>query len=191
MESNWPEFYANRLGRSYLYYCKERYKPFIDAIWNNTRREANVIEFGCGTGTITQCLLERAGRQHHLLIDKDATMLDMAKFRLREHGTKNIGWLQADIRELISIVSYKSDMIHSHGVLEHYSDFDIVRIVNVCLAVAPIQVHYVPGLYPSPSYGDERLLPVEYWQHLLPSAEITTFNDGLDYCIVVKNASAV
>jgi hypothetical protein len=46
------------------------------------------------------------------------------------------------------------------------------------------QVHYIPGQYPSASFGDERLLPLSHWQKVLRPARAFTFNEGLDYALV-------
>jgi hypothetical protein len=44
-----------------------------------------------------------------------------------------------------------------------------------------VQVHYVPGLYPAPTFGDERLMSVAEWWDICNPSQIITFNDGLDY----------
>lgn len=184
MKTNWPEFYANRLGRSYLGYCQDRYKPFIDAIWDNTMRGCHILEIGCGTGTITQALLERPGCHRHILLDHDPIMLDMAKFRLREHPRKT-EFLEADARTH-DYGHFDLHLIHSHGVLEHYQDDDILKIVEAARHCSTVQIHYVPGLYDTPSYGDERLLPLSHWVNLLKPKSAFTFNDGLDYGLVIQ-----
>ena len=60
-------------------------------------------------------------------------------------------------------------MVVTHGVLEHFSDDDIMKIIstydndNVLF-----QAHYVPtDRYKSPSFGDERLLAPEAWNALI------------------------
>lgn len=190
--NDWPEFYANRLGRSYLYYVKERYKPFINAIWESTPTRGKVLEFGCGTGTITQALIERAGTHYsHELLDQDPEMIKLSEVRLRaERITHKVKFIVSEVRAwayMAEGTKYYVDTIHSHGVLEHYPDKEIQSIVDICKRLCSVQVHYVPGQYPTPSFGDERLLPLEYWQDLLKPTKSFTFNDGLDYCLVVKS----
>ncbi|RGO88304.1 hypothetical protein DXA84_07845 [Phocaeicola vulgatus] len=60
-------------------------------------------------------------------------------------------------------------MVVTHGVLEHFADDDILKIIstydndNVLF-----QAHYVPtDRYKSPSFGDERLLSPEAWNALI------------------------
>lgn len=51
---------------------------------------------------------------------------------------------------------------------------------------ARVQVHYVPGLYEKPTFGDERLLPVQAWWEIAKPDQIITFNGGLDYALVFE-----
>ena len=45
----------------------------------------------------------------------------------------------------------------------------------------PNSIHYVPlDKYEVPSYGDERLLPYEFWLDMLKPKEWALFNDGHD-----------
>lgn len=48
------------------------------------------------------------------------------------------------------------------------------------------QVHYVPGLYAEPSFGDERLMSVDAWWKICQPDQIITFNGGLDYALVFE-----
>jgi hypothetical protein len=80
----------------------------------------------------------------------------------------------------------KPDVIHSHGMLEHFSDGDIQRVLFAHEADGVrAAVHYVPGdKYEKPSYGDERLLPLSYWQDVHRPTKAFSFNDGFDYCLM-------
>jgi hypothetical protein len=51
---------------------------------------------------------------------------------------------------------------------------------------AHTQVHYVPGLYDKPTFGDERLMSVDAWWKICKPSQIITFNDGLDYALVFE-----
>lgn len=186
---DWADFYADRVGTGYEDYCRTRYNPFLSEIVSHLPYDGRAVEMGCGTATISNILVSYPGRAQakHIIIDRDPEMLQLAKFRCR-HNTRRVQLLQFDFREDLGEYHFgKIDVVHSHGVLEHYGDDDIVKIVDKFKTIAPVQVHYVPGLYPKPSFGDERLLPLQHWADLLAPEEAFAFNDDLDYCLTIRS----
>jgi len=139
----------------------------------------NITELGAGIGTTTRCLYEvlPRGLGHWRLVDNDPDMM-----RLGIYACPFADHLYADISDRENHLPY-SDMAFSHGVLEHLTD-DRIRNVTERLSEAGIpHLHYVPGLYDSPSFGDERLMSVEQWQDICEPDDIITFNNGLDYIL--------
>ena len=62
------------------------------------------------------------------------------------------------------------DLIFSNGVLEHFSDNEIVKILKDCLSRSRIVIFSVPTDYFSDGqkiYGDERFLSVKYWESII------------------------
>jgi hypothetical protein len=58
----------------------------------------------------------------------------------------------------------KVDIVVTHGVLEHFTDKNIHKILKRYSDAGQKSVHYVPlDGYKTPSFGDERLLPYQYW----------------------------
>lgn len=176
--SAWRDFYRGREGDDYLEYVKKRYRPFIDAIDTHLEYDDTVVEQGCGTGTITKILMDWNRRQSYILADPDSEMLAVAGNRCPEAIR-----VQRYAHEPLGLVS--PHIVHSHGVLEHLSDRMIRHVIWMNNA-AKWQFHYVPGLYPAPSFGDERLMSVDQWNTICKPHEIVTFNDGLDYMLVFK-----
>lgn len=175
--SRWSDFYAGRGGDDYLAYARERYAPFIAAIRDRittkfTKTPDRVVELGCGTATITRAIYQCDALYY--ATDTDREMLKMADNRLR--GRAEVRW--HDAREPVM-----ADIVHSHGLLEHFDDRTIRAIVSANRSYAK-QLHYVPGLYPAPSFGDERLMSVEQWRDICHPDDVITFNDGLDYILV-------
>lgn len=187
--SSWAEFYADRIGDpGYRKYVSRQYQPFIDALMEEVRKghsdKQTVLEVGCGMGTITHILQHRWARKYggwvpsFLASDIDQGMLDVARkqlglrARLFHSDMRTDRWLKADI-------------IHSHGTLEHLSDHDIYRTLEVHAATgARAAIHYVPGdLHREPSFGDERLLPLEWWVDKWDPDDAFAFNEGKDYCL--------
>lgn len=81
--------------------------------------------------------------------------------------------------DLLDEKNSSDQFIVTHGVLEHFTDKQIESI----LIRYPNSIHYVPlDKYKKQSYGDERLLPKEYWKNRFMIKKSFTFNDGHDFC---------
>ena len=181
-KSAWASFYEGREGDGYLAYAKERYKRFIQEINFRIYSCDLVMEIGCGTGTITKALCDtrRLPTVVYMASDVDQQMVQIARKRLWKSNAAAFTLDAVNPSRLV-----KADMVHSHGMLEHFDD-DTIRQVIHNFRHARVQVHYVPGLYDEPAFGDERLLSVEQWEDICAPDQIITFNDGLDYALVFE-----
>lgn len=179
--SPWATFYAGRDSASYLEYAKLRYAPFIDAIASRIEHQATVLELGAGTGTITAALQWRGRKAYFITTDIDDDQLATLDKRFAETPAVSVGKLNA-----MSPWGPYADVVHSHGMLEHFDDARIQRVISNWKSRSRFQVHYVPGLYPSPTFGDERLMSVDAWWKICKPSQIITFNDGLDYALVFE-----
>lgn len=183
--SPWATFYEGREGASYRDYVKDRYAPFIDAIDSRINHNELVLELGAGTGTITSILADY-DQKHNVKFaatDLDPVMVDLSRNRMQGLGL-DVACYQMDA--LGRFVS-KADVVHSHGMLEHFDDDTIFQIITHHRS-AYVQVHYVPGLYDKPTFGDERLMSVDAWWKICKPAgcsQIITFNYGLDYALII------
>jgi SAM-dependent methyltransferase len=177
--SKWADFYRNRADDGYLAYVKDRYAPFIGSIRSRLRNGDLVLELGCGTAAITKALIDgsRPYSATFAASDIDPAMLEMARRRLADDDAVvfDCDALRPKIR---------ADVVHSHGLLEHFDDGTIRDIIRANRSRA--QVHYVPGLYPKPSFGDERLMSAAEWRRICRPDEIMTFNNGLDYALIFE-----
>jgi SAM-dependent methyltransferase len=177
--SPWATFYEGREGASYLDYVKQRYEPFIAAISTRIRYDDTVLEIGAGTGTITRALQWRGRKARFCASDIDPEMVDRTKERLKEFAAVSV------YRENAFLGGTRADVVHSHGMLEHFCDDNIRQVIDN-YRHAHTQVHYVPGLYDKPTFGDERLMSVDAWWKICKPSQIITFNDGLDYALVFE-----
>lgn len=179
--SKWADFYKNRLNERYTNHVNKKYAPFIEVL--KAQNAKTIAEFGCGIGTITKILIDqKVGDIHHLL-DNCRSMLAMAHQNLT--GLEFEMYLH-NILKPFDFVE-KLDMIHSHGVLEHFSDQDIRQIISNQKDLAKVLVHYVPShKYDKPSFGDERLLTVDEWKKICQPTEIIEFNNGYDLILIWK-----
>ncbi|WP_316196545.1 class I SAM-dependent methyltransferase [Bradyrhizobium sp. SZCCHNS3053] len=174
--SAWATFYEGRSGADYLAYARIRYAPFIETILTSIQSGDTALELGAGTGTITKALLDARAQANLVASDIDPEMRRMAMRRL---GSA-VDVIDIDATRAPTL---RADVVHSHGMLEHFDD-DTIRKVIRTHGHARTQVHYVPGLYDTPSFGDERLMSVADWWRICEPDQILTFNGGLDYALI-------
>jgi hypothetical protein len=168
--SQWAKFYKLRVGDSYPAYCKKRYAPFLKHINDYD----SLSEEGCGIATISKIVYEHG--KNYTAFDKCSEQLSLAN--------KNLIGMEISLKQG-NILSHKynksPDIIISHGVLEHFNDRNIKKIIKRQLKSCSKLIHYVPlDKWITPSFGDERLLPVSYWDNLVNPDCIETFNDNKD-----------
>ncbi len=180
--NSWLDFYTVRNNKSYYNHIRDKYSPFIDKISecilaNNYQ---TIVELGCGIGSITRSLIERFPTKIYDVVDKDKEMLNLCISNLSYLST--IQFWKADILK----TSFGGDIIHSHGVLEHFSDSQIRKIIS--LQKGKTLLHYVPSnKYDNPSFGDERLMSPEQWEKICSPDETIEFNDGYDLILKWNN----
>lgn len=198
--SQWTEFYRGRMGQGYQDYATKRYMPFIqrlvqeaECVETHIKRGVTFREEGAGIGTITAILQRYALNHLHdwgfLMIDKDKGMAALA--------TENTG-IVCQVGDILTRKPDNSfhwvcgtDIIHSHGVLEHFEDEEIKSIINDQRHMSQhCVVAYVPtNGYKEPSFGDERLLPYEHWVKTFHPDTWELFNGGKDLLLTWNSYS--
>ena len=167
---NWTSFYEKRVNTSYQDYFEERYKDFLEFIL--MQKERIIIEMGCGIGSVSKYL-----KKHDICclgFDLSMEMVELANKNLNSNA-----FYQDDI---FTSKANKNRLKVTHGVLEHFEDD---KILEICF-LHPNSIHYVPlDKYETPSFGDERLLPVEHWLNLVQPKEYFIFNNNYDLCFKV------
>lgn len=175
-KQSWRDFYSSRVGsRSYQEYFDSKYKPMVDYILGNFSKGTEMLEEGIGMGSLANSLIDR-GIRNYSGYDNSTDMMYLCKInthcRLKRVYFDTI---------LDPNVPTGAKLFITHGVLEHFSDDDVQRIVNRYKSSGVFSVHYVPlDKYEKPSYGDERLLPYRHWIDLVNPTEYYLFNDGYD-----------
>jgi SAM-dependent methyltransferase len=179
--TSWPEFYKGRLlDDGYLQYARQRYAPYIAAIADSMKSGDRIVEVGCGLATMTRALID--GQRPFVgfrCFDINPHMVGYARTNLREGYPVEVGDARLPTCAL-------PDIVHSHGMLEHFNDSDIRKVIDAHRADgARLAVHYVPGeKYQKPSFGDERLMSKDAWRAIAAPDEIHGFNDDFDYLLV-------
>lgn len=179
----WVDFYRARCNTRYYDYFTKKYAPFIDAIVERTRPSDDFLEVGCGTANTTRALIDRLTESDYwwTATDSDPEMLALA---VQARGDAAIAFALEDARDIPEILT--PDIVHSHGLLEHFDDKSIRQIVTAAaLAGARTSIHYVPSAkYEKPSFGDERLMTPAEWYLIGEPSSIIEFNDGYDLVLI-------
>lgn len=179
-QSAWAKFYAERNTEGYYEHVVSKYAPHIQAVNSCIRKGDRVIEFGCGLCNVTRKLaLEDKKDAIFVGLDKEVEMLRLSQQNVERAGLpyNRILFYQGDARN----GTLYGEVAHSHGLLEHFQDVDIRRIIDNQLGRFRNIVHYVPGAkYEKPSFGDERLMTPEQWHEICKPDEIVEFNEGYD-----------
>lgn len=167
----WSDFYKVRDFDRYDIHFRKKYGKFIDFAEKQAYKGDNhVYELGCGIGSLSRVLRGKGIACNGIDISSD--MVSLANANVGEN-LFSVG----DIKE-----EFWGGFGASHGVLEHFSDFDILQV----LKMNPWSLHYVPlDKYEKPSFGDERLLPYQYWVDLVEPEYYEVFNDGHDMIFLI------
>lgn len=181
----WAQFYSNRLNKRYLDHITKKYGHFIDVIKTTVTdtQAQHIAEFGCGIGTISKLLINDNVGLKHYLIDNSREMLN-----LTHQNLTNLEF-EMYLHNILKPFEFvdKLDLIHSHGVLEHFEDEQIRTIIKHQKEIAKTLIHYVPSYkYEKPSFGDERLLTIDKWAEICQPDKVVEFNDGYDLILIWK-----
>ncbi len=186
---DWYDIYKERMNEHYASVIRAKYNFLIDAICN--AHATKVVELGCGAGNITRAVRERVPGRDFTMIDSCHQMLGLA---IENNRKSKCTFVCADILDesIFDHMDAKSTIVHSHGVLEHFSNEDILKIIDNSDLLADQQFHYVPSdKYDKPSRGDERLMSIEWWDCTLRGClrghkySITEFNHGKDLLLKI------
>ena len=165
MFKNWHAMYENvHKSERLLTGNIMRHEPFIMELARLVRPGDKILEVGSGTGVLAWPLAQSGVLVTSL--DNDKEILVMAEDNCKLLGA-NIELVFGDGFAL----PYPDDsfkLAYSHGLLEHFPDEDIHRLIKEQLRVAPVVLIGVPlkGCVGA-TFGNERWLTVEEWEDIL------------------------
>ncbi len=167
----WSNIYKEQITTTpslevFIKHKLEYKKKLLDYIRKYAVETKKILEVGCGSGITTTKL----GLEGYTTtgIDSDPDMITLAQSIAKKQRSKAVFKID-DIRSLSSITDY-IDVIFSNGVMEHFSDEDIVSIVNLHLLHAHYVIISIPSNYFSDNqkiHGDERFMSTESWRKIL------------------------
>jgi len=140
------------------------YERLISSIIRFTPKNGTILEVGAGTGLISM-LLSQAGYRV-TATDLDDEVLEKMK-TLASSYNFSLKIEKADVLRL----PYRDksfDTVFSQGLLEHFSDEDVIQALREQGRVANTVIMDVPiSRFKKKPFGDERLLSVRHWKKLV------------------------
>jgi len=181
MERTWGDFYQGVKGnRGELEGNIMEHSPFIATIARFVKPGDKVLEIGSGTGVIGWPLAQ--GGVKVISVDNDPEVLKQAQVNASLLGA-DIEFQEADAFHL-PFDNREFRVSFSLGLLEHFSDEDIGRLVFCHQRVADVVVVGFPLKgNKSPAFGNERYLTMGEWEALLrPMGACEGFTYGHEIC---------
>lgn len=183
MEIDWIKHYTKKLGK--ISFTKEDFeqfyietKPFIDIILSH--KPKRVIEIGSGLARDSILLGQRGIDSTAFEIDK--TLLEASKESANNIGV-NLETIEGDFFDLSKYIlkDYYDIGIHL-GVLEHFENEDIEKIISQQISLIPKIIFAVPikssfndGFFNDSIY--RRLLNSEDWKVILKKFKVTDMQE--------------
>jgi ubiquinone/menaquinone biosynthesis C-methylase UbiE len=171
----WEKIYQSeidRVGGLEKYYSIriKNKRPFIKKLKENIDSKSNILEAGCGTGCVTTYLAKEV-EGNVIGIDSNSGMLRIANEIGKKIGEDRApSFINFSLFELDRNWKENSfDLCYNRGVLEHYSDDEIILGLKQMIFVSKKVVVSFPTKYFSSSdgKGDERYLSISHWKRLI------------------------
>lgn len=147
------------------YYVKMKLKKrFLTQVIKYSNSGKPILECGCGTAKTTMFLSTVEISAYAMDIEEE--MVNAAKERFKNlHSDYTI--IQGDIHKIPYSDKFFS-VTHSSGVLEHFSDSEIIKLINEQLRVSDYCIFSVPTSYfEKKMLGNERFLKRKEWRKII------------------------
>lgn len=186
-EITWDKYYWPWKKHDYSQHIPA-WKGFCNRITRFVAPEGKVLEVGCGTGMMS--IYINKGGWNVTGLDSNAVQVQRAKMLNKEMGTK-VRFINFDVFKLNDKEIEKFDLSFSQGLLEHFTDEDIKKIIKAQFKISPVVAFSVPlDKFGHQSRGDERLLSQDEWKQLIKGYKIvywSTFAKEKQLICVIKN----
>ena len=174
-KNKWAGLYKNYINKEYENFDKyfkikmKLKKPFLKQVMKYAGNKP-ILECGCGTGKCAVYLAQQGIKSYGM--DLEEGMIKQTKeLSKRLTKTNPVKPVLGNIKDIPYKDKYFS-VTHSSGVMEHYSDKEIVQMINEQLRVSDVCVFSVPSKYfDKPMLGNERFMTKEEWLKIISKSK--------------------
>lgn len=177
-QNKWYELYKIDVEEfesadKYIKYKLNYKKKFIKIVKKYAKKNKKILEAGCGTGLLAG-YFQKEGMTVTAL-DLNKKILDYAAEIARKSKiiSECSEYKQGNILDLKNL-SKDYEIIYSNGVLEHFNDEEIVKILKSELNFSKYVIFGVPSTYFNMNekmLGNERSLTIKEWKNLIEKAD--------------------
>ena len=188
--SHWGELYQKDVDKKggnlpYVLGKINKKKKLINLI--KKYADKSVIECGSGTSVVSVYLASLGYETTAVDIEDDVIRLSKqlakAYYNTLEDCNPKLNFEKKSIFKL-GYPRDSFDVAFSNGVLEHFTDDEIIEIIKQQLFTAKITIVGIPTKYFSSKeakYGNERVLELSYWRRLIKKSGGTIIEEvGMD-----------
>jgi 2-polyprenyl-3-methyl-5-hydroxy-6-metoxy-1,4-benzoquinol methylase len=166
--NDWVGYFQNTKTYRNIYNQCIGNRRLLELIIKNTPNGGRILELGCGTALLSLILADYGFRVKALDLSKE--ILDYAAGRMYLKDI-NLDFCQGNILNLDTQfqADYFDTICHS-GVMEHFSDEDIINSLSSQAKIAQIVIFRVPSIknkITCKHFGDERFLSNKKWLELI------------------------
>lgn len=162
--------YFEKTKRSIFSQCTGN-KRLIELIIENTPKGGRILEAGCGTALLSLILADYGFEVTAL--DLREEVLEYARSKVHLNNIE-LNFMQGDILKLSSLFEKQYfDVVCHSGVMEHFSNEDIVKSLSEQKFISKKVIFNVPNnrtKFSSKHFGDERFLTNKKWIKLIKEA---------------------
>jgi len=179
---DWYDIYLEEIKlkkniQNYVDYKIKNKKKLIKLIKKYAKNK-KIMEAGCGTGIISTYMSSIGYDVYE--VDINDKILNLAKeISLDYIKTTSPTFIRKNLLEL-DFKKKEFDVIFSNGVLEHFSDDDIKKILTLELEQSSYVIVGIPTKFFNDEealYGDERFLELKHWRNLFKEINATILEE--------------
>ena len=178
--SDWVKYFEKTEGRNIFHQCISK-RRLIELIVENTPKGGRILEVGCGTALLSVILATLNFEVTASDLTQD--VLDYARSKVSFNNIK-LNFAIVDMLSLSSVYEkHHFDTICHSGVMEHFSDTDVIKSLSEQRIISKRVIFSVPNNRTEklPSlFVDERLLGNKKWIQLIRASgfgSIKVFGD--------------
>lgn len=170
IETLWELYFTGRKNAPYFIKRWIRHSAFFKALLKGRPRPMKFLEVGIGAATFSMAIASLSRKVW--AIDKNPGVVKDAKRRCKRLGA-DVDIRLGDAFD-IPFPDDSFDIAFSQGVLEHFTDEEIHKLVQEQLRVAKQVLFSVPSeWHPNKLIGNERFMSVKEWLKILDGFNVT------------------